>query len=98
MKRSMILADAAPLDAARQAERLASERPTIPVPAPTESEDRPDIAKVPSARAAMDVIDCDLSRDPRSEDYAVWCSADPGRGRQRGAAARRWTPGRGASV
>jgi len=51
-------------------ELLASDRPTIPVPAPRESGVRLKVARVAYAAATVDVVVCDLSRDPRSEDYA----------------------------
>lgn len=51
-------------------ELLASDRPTIPVPAPRESGVRLKVERVAYAAATVDVVVCDLSRDPRSEDYA----------------------------
>ena len=53
-------------------ELLASERPTIPVPEPRESGVRLKVARIAWAFATVDVVVCDLTRDPRSEDY---CSA-----------------------
>ena len=52
-----------------EGELLASERPTIPVPAPRESGVRLKVARVAYAVATVDVVLCDLSRDPRSESY-----------------------------
>jgi hypothetical protein len=46
------------------------DRPTIPVPAPRESGVRLSVARVPWPAATVDVVVCDLSRDPRSEDFA----------------------------
>jgi hypothetical protein len=46
-----------------------NERPTIPVPAPGESGVRLAVSRVRSVAATVDVVVCDLSRDPRSEDY-----------------------------
>ena len=53
-----------------EGELLASDRPTIPVPLPGESGVRLKVARVAYAAATVDVVVCDLSRDPRSEDYA----------------------------
>jgi hypothetical protein len=50
-------------------ELLASERPTIPVPAPLESEIRLRVARVPRAAMTVEVVMCDLTRDRRSESY-----------------------------
>ncbi len=50
-------------------ELLASERPTIPVPAPLESEIRLRVARVPYPAMTVEVTMCDLTRDPRSESY-----------------------------
>lgn len=49
----------------------ANERPTIPVPAPRESGVRLRVARmsVPLVAATIDAVVCDLSRDPRSEEY-----------------------------
>jgi hypothetical protein len=47
-----------------------NERPTIPVPAPRESGVRLRVARVPTGAATVDVVICDLSRDPRSEDFS----------------------------
>jgi hypothetical protein len=50
-----------------------NDRPTIPVPAvpsPRDSGVRLKIAHVEWPAATVDVVVCDLSRDPRSEDYA----------------------------
>jgi hypothetical protein len=50
--------------------RKTNERPTIPVPAPRDSGIRLRVARVPITGATVDVVMCDLSRDPRSEDFA----------------------------
>src|SRR5690349_4405474 len=50
-------------------ELLASDRPTIPVPAPRESGVRLKVSKVAYAAATVDIVVCDLSRDPRSESF-----------------------------
>src|SRR4051812_22785607 len=50
-------------------ELRASDRPTIPVPAPRESGVRLKVSKVAYSAATVDVVLCDLSRDPRSESY-----------------------------
>jgi hypothetical protein len=50
-------------------ELLASERPTIPVPPPRESGVRLKVARLAFSAATVDVVVCDLTRDPRSEDY-----------------------------
>lgn len=50
-----------------------NDRPTIPVPAVPSARDsgvRLKIAHVEWPAATVDVVVCDLSRDPRSEDYA----------------------------
>jgi hypothetical protein len=47
-----------------------TERPTIPVPTPMESEVRLRVTRVPWIAATVDVVVCDLSRDPRSESFA----------------------------
>lgn len=51
----------------------ANERPTIPVPEPRESGVRLRVARVsvPLASATIDVVVCDLTRDPRSEEYVA---------------------------
>jgi len=49
------------------AETENGERPTIPVP--RESGIQLRTMKVGYAAATVDVVLCDLSRDPRSEDY-----------------------------
>ena len=48
-----------------------NDRPTIPVPAPRESGVRLRVARksMPMVAATIDIVVCDLSRDPRSEDY-----------------------------
>lgn len=48
-----------------------NDRPTIPVPAPRESGVRLRVARrsVPLIAATIDLVVCDLSRDPRSESY-----------------------------
>ncbi len=48
---------------------LASERPTIPVPPPRESGVRLKVERLALPAATLDVVVCDLSLDPRSEDY-----------------------------
>ena len=48
---------------------LASERPTIPVPPPRESGVRLKVTQLATFAASVDVVVCDLSRDPRSESY-----------------------------
>jgi hypothetical protein len=50
-------------------ELAASDRPTIPVPEPRESGVRLQIARVAFGAATVDIVVCDLSRDPRSESY-----------------------------
>jgi hypothetical protein len=52
-----------------QGELLASDRPTIPVPAPRDSGVRLKVERVAYAAATVDVVVCDLSRDPRSETF-----------------------------
>jgi hypothetical protein len=49
----------------------ANDRPTIPVPAPRESGVRLRVARVaaPPISVTVDLVVCDLSRDPRSEEY-----------------------------
>ena len=54
-----------------EGEQLASERPTIPVPAPYESGVRLKVARVAYASATVDVVVCDLSRDCRSESFVA---------------------------
>jgi hypothetical protein len=51
-------------------ELRACDRPTIPVPAPRESGVRLKVARVAYAAATVDVVLCDLTRDPRSESFA----------------------------
>jgi hypothetical protein len=46
-----------------------NDRPTIPVPACRESGIQLTVARVRTVAATVDVVLCDLSRDPRSEDY-----------------------------
>lgn len=48
-----------------------TERPTIPVPAPRESGVRLRVARItaPPVSVTVDLVVCDLSRDPRSEEY-----------------------------
>jgi hypothetical protein len=50
-------------------ELSASERPTIPVPPPRESGVRLNVSRVPTGAATVDIVVCDLTRDPRSEAY-----------------------------
>src|SRR6185436_16078764 len=45
------------------------ERPTIPVPMPAGSGVRITLHSPQLSWAVVDVVVCDLSRDPRSEDY-----------------------------
>ncbi len=52
-----------------EGELLTSERPTIPVPPPRESGVRLKVARIAWSFATVDVVVCDLTRDPRSEDY-----------------------------
>ena len=52
-----------------EGELLPNERPTIPVPAPCESGVRLKVSRIAGVFATVDVVVCDLSRDPRSEDY-----------------------------
>lgn len=47
----------------------ACDRPTIPVPAPRESGVRLKVSRVAYAAATVDVVLCDLTRDPRSESF-----------------------------
>jgi|GEM_PF-3206287 len=47
----------------------ACDRPTIPVPAPRESGVRLRVERVAYAAATVDVVLCDLTRDPRSESF-----------------------------
>lgn len=62
-----------------------NERPTIPAPAPRDSGVRLRVARVPWSAATVDVVVCDLSRDPRSEDFAPEraCNVSPFRRRAR---------------
>lgn len=53
-----------------EGELLASDRPTIPVPPPRESGVRLKVSRVALSAATVDVVVCDLSNDPRSEDFA----------------------------
>lgn len=48
-----------------------NDRPTIPVPAPRESDVRLRVARVsvPPVAVTVDLVMCDLSRDQRSEEY-----------------------------
>jgi hypothetical protein len=46
----------------------ARERPTIPVP--RDSGIRLQVERVPGSGATVDIVVCDLRRDPRSEAYA----------------------------
>jgi hypothetical protein len=48
-----------------------NDRPTIPVPPPRESGVRLHVSRmsVPLVAATVDVVTCDLSRDPRSEEW-----------------------------
>lgn len=51
-----------------------NDRPTIPVP--RESGVRLGVTRVVLAAATVDVVTCDLSGDPRSEDFVVERTAD----------------------
>jgi hypothetical protein len=64
-------------------ERPIQERPTIPVPAPRESGVRLKVSRVPWTAATVDVVVCDLTRDPRSEDYNALRAQLRTRGRRR---------------
>lgn len=66
-----------------------SERPTIPVPAPRASGVRLRIERVAWPAATVDAVMCDLSRDPRSEDFAPERAANVSVLRRRGRRARR---------
>jgi len=46
-----------------------NERSTIPVPAPLDSEVRLRVTRIPSFAATVELVVCDLTRDPRSESY-----------------------------
>ena len=52
-----------------EGEQLPSERPTIPVPPPRESGVRLKVSRIAWSFATVDVVVCDLTRDPRSETY-----------------------------
>lgn len=71
--RGTSLADSARMHALDVEGELLSvnDRPTIPVPAPRESGVRLRVARksVPLTAATVDIVVCDLSRDPRSEGY-----------------------------
>ena len=47
-----------------------SERPTIPVPSPRDSGICLKVTRVPLRGATVDAVVCDLSRAPRSDDFA----------------------------
>ena len=49
--------------------RELNDRPTIPMPAPRESGVRLQVSRIATSAATVDVVVCDLSRDPRSESY-----------------------------
>ena len=53
----------------RACELSENDRPTVPAPAPRESEIRLRTTRIPSGGATVDVVVCDLSQDPRSEDF-----------------------------
>lgn len=57
-------------------ELLASERPTIPVPPPRDSGVRLKVERKAYYAATVDVVVCDLSRDPRSETF-TGADSDP---------------------
>jgi hypothetical protein len=46
-----------------------NDRPTIPVPPPRDSGIRLAVTRVPIGAATVDAVLCDLSRDPRSENW-----------------------------
>ena len=46
-----------------------NERPTLPVPAPRESEVRIRTTRMPWPVATLDLVMCDRSRDPRTEEF-----------------------------
>jgi hypothetical protein len=50
-----------------------NDRPTMPVPPPRESGVRLRVARVsvPLVSATIDIVVCDQTRDPRSEDYVA---------------------------
>jgi hypothetical protein len=64
----------------------ASDRPTIPMPAPRESGVRLNVERIATFAATVDVVMCDLTRDPRSESYiarrdkrsGLWAKQAPG--------------------
>lgn len=51
------------------------DRPTIPVPPPRESGVRLRMTQVPTSAATVDVVTCDLTKDPRSESFVARRSA-----------------------
>ena len=55
-----------------------NDRPTIPVPAPRESGVRLRVARksVPLVAATVDLVVCDLTRDPRSEEHVADAQRD----------------------
>ena len=68
-----------------------SERPTIPVP--RDSGVCLKITQITLAGATVDTVVCDLSRDPRSEDYAPDRVGNVSPLRRRGRRARRLVAG-----
>jgi len=67
-----------------------NDRPTIPAPPPPrESGVHLKVARVPVSGATVDAVVCDLSRDPRSEDYAPHRVNNVSPLRRRGQRARR---------
>jgi hypothetical protein len=58
-------------DVAEARARPVSERPTIPVSAPRASRVRLDVTHIQCGAARVDTVVCDLTRDPRSEDFAA---------------------------
>ena len=53
----------------REASDFPNDRPTIPAPPCRDSGVRFKISRVPLHAATIDIVLCDLSRDPRSEDW-----------------------------
>ncbi|MBX3225075.1 MAG: hypothetical protein KF795_31450 [Labilithrix sp.] len=68
-----------------------NDRPTIPVPAPRESGVRLMVARVPWSAVTVDVVICDLSRDPRSESFVPERAGNVSPLRRRARRARRLT-------
>ena len=68
-------------------ELQACDRPTIPVPEPRVSGIRLRVSQISICAASVDVVTCDLSRDPRSESYMPRAGTPRRSGAQRGAVA-----------